>query len=620
MAKIKAVRHYDGYVNMLNKFGTPQDNSTAYQYQGDGIIPDMLLSHHYETNGIFTKIIDSPAEEATKYGFDLGFKDTKAGDYINDSLDTLDWEDNATTAIKWARLFGGALAVMLIDDGGGIEEPLDWNNIRSIDEIMVYDRSLVQPDYTRLYNFNNMSFSERSGKKFGRPEYYNVFSMFGSFTVHESRCLSFKNGVLPERTMQTLYRFWGIPEYTRIKKELRENVTSHGLGVKMLERCVQAIYSMKQLSSILASEQGEDEILKRIQAIDTARNILNTVAIDSEGESFDFKSFTLSGVKEILDSTCNMLSAVTNIPQTILFGRSPTGMNATGKSDLENYYNYIQRIQKLMLRRNLQKLIDIIIKCGLSEGKLSEPPQYKLKFNPLWSMSEDEQADIDQKKAQTELINAQTAQIYVGIGAIDPTEVRRGLAAQDKFDIETLLDDMDDEELFDDFISENNENILTKNQKNDIINADSDETKWITVNGTPIPVDDESGKLTGSVGEKIMSSGNNSNENEQNNKKTEQQRKSISGAIVGTKTKDGITVNSISEHAFKRIDERGYGASQIKGTYQLSDSKPSNDDPDNANLYERNGMRVVIDKNTGNIISVIRLDKKGGKKRGKKAH
>lgn len=41
-----------------------------------------------------------------------------------------------------------------------------------------------------------------------------------------------------------------------------------------------------------------------------------------------------------------MLSALTNIPQTILFGRSPAGMNATGESDFENYYNFIERIQK----------------------------------------------------------------------------------------------------------------------------------------------------------------------------------------------------------------------------------------------------------------------------------
>lgn len=50
------------------------------------------------------------------------------------------------TAIRWARLFGGSIAVMMINDGRGIDEPLDWRNIRSIDDIRVYDRSVIQPD------------------------------------------------------------------------------------------------------------------------------------------------------------------------------------------------------------------------------------------------------------------------------------------------------------------------------------------------------------------------------------------------------------------------------------------------------------------------------------------
>lgn len=37
-----------------------------------------------------------------------------------------------------------------------------------------------------------------------------------------------------------------------------------------------------------------------------------------------------------------MLSAVSEIPVTILFGRSPCGQNATGDSDFEQYYSMVQ--------------------------------------------------------------------------------------------------------------------------------------------------------------------------------------------------------------------------------------------------------------------------------------
>ena len=45
---------------------------------------------------------------------------------------------------------------MLIDDGRGLEEPLDWNNIRSIDELRVFERAVVQPDYASIYSSDPM--------------------------------------------------------------------------------------------------------------------------------------------------------------------------------------------------------------------------------------------------------------------------------------------------------------------------------------------------------------------------------------------------------------------------------------------------------------------------------
>ena len=446
----KAVRPFreDGYVNMMNKYGTKQDNSEAYRFEREAIIPDMQLTGLYEGNGLFAKIIDAPAEEALKHGFDLGLKNDEIDTFIEDALDTLEWEEKATTAIKWARLYGGAIIVMLIDDGRGLEEPVDWKHIRSIDELRVYERAVVQPDYQSLYlqDYGGRRAGNRVSK-FGRPEFYYVSSIYGSFLVHESRCLLFRNGVLPELTTNTTYLLWGMPEYIRIQRALRETLTAHGDSVKLLERSVQAIYSMKNLAQLLTTDEGENQVLKRLQVIDMARGLLNSIAIDSEGENYDFKVAQFSGVKDVIDATCNMLSALTNIPQTILFGRSPAGMNSTGDSDMENWYSFVERIQKLMLKQNLRNLLDVIFHAGVASGDIEEEPDYKLKFAPLWSLSDAEQAAVDQTKAQTAQIKAQTAQIYVDMQAIDPQEVRNGLAADEDFDVEDIVSEDESEDL-----------------------------------------------------------------------------------------------------------------------------------------------------------------------------
>ena len=432
----------DGYTNLLNKYGTAQDNSMAYSYEQEPVTTDLELIRLYEGNGLFTKIIDRPSEEAVKHGFDIDYGDEDIAEYVDDRLDELEFEDKFATAEKWARLYGGAIIVMLCDDGGGLEEPLDWNKVTTIEELRVFERAIVQEDYTSLYHFHFFD-SLKNKKPFGQPEYYHVYSTYGYFTVHYSRCLIFRNGRLPEQTTNSIYRYWGMPEYVKINRALRECITSHEDGVKLLERSVQAIYKMKNLAQLLSTDAGEDKVLQRLQVIDMARGILNSIAIDTDGEDYDFKSLPMSGVKDVIDATCNMLSAVTNIPQTILFGRSPAGMNSTGESDLENYYNMVENIQKQNMKANARTVIDLVLKQGLIEGKIPEIPKYKMKFAALWSMSETERADVSQKNAQTEQVKAQTAQVYIDSGVLDPSEVRKSLANEGEFDIEEVISEDD---------------------------------------------------------------------------------------------------------------------------------------------------------------------------------
>lgn len=449
----KAVRPYraDGYVNMMNKYGTSKDTTEGYRFRAEPVVPDELLTMYYEGNGLFAKIIDTPAEEAIKHGFTLeSTKDQKIEDFYTEALDELDWEETAMTAIRWARLFGGSIAVMMINDGRGIDEPLDWRNIRSIDDIRVYERSVIQPDYQSMFSYDPRDPFRTRGSRLGMPEFYHVTSRTGSFTVHDSRCLVFQNGILPENTTNSIYQLWGIPEYVRINRAIRDAEVAHGSATKLLDRSVQAVYKMKDLAAELATEEGEDRVLRRLQTIDMARGLLNSITIDSEGEDYDFRQFQFSGVSDVIDSTCNFLSALTSIPQTILFGRSPAGMNATGDADLENWYNYLERIQKRMVKKNLRYLLSVIFQAGVRTGEVDEVPKIKVEFNPLWSLSDTEQADLDQKRAQTQFTRAQTAQLYIDKQVIDPSEVRAKLADSEEFDVENMLDEYDDEDLFPD--------------------------------------------------------------------------------------------------------------------------------------------------------------------------
>lgn len=433
----------DGYVNMINKVGTSKDPLEGYQYQPETATPDIELAQVYNTNGIFTRIIDKPAELAVKNGYDYGIGDADLVKDIENTLSELKWKDTAAAALKWSRLFGGSVVLIGADDGGDWDEPVDLSAIQKVANLVVFERPEVQPDYNsvvnRVIDYSNVD-------RFDRPEYYFITPMYGGsqIRVHESRLLIFRNGRLPRTgSMSTEYMFFGAPEYDRIKRELRNTITAHGNGYRLLERCVQAVYKMKNLAAIMATEDGEDDVIRRMQLIDMARSLLNTMVIDADGEDLAFQTFQLGGVKDIIDESCNMLSAVTNIPQTVLFGRSPAGENATGEGDLTNYYDYVGQIQELCIRDNLQYLLRLILTSYLNTGKISEVPQMQLEANPLWNQSDKEKAELESQKASAQLTKAQATQIYVDMQVLDPKEVRRSLAKTDEYQIDEVLSEED---------------------------------------------------------------------------------------------------------------------------------------------------------------------------------
>lgn len=391
------------------------------------VVPDYDLAEKYQYNGLFSKIIDRPAEEALKHGMKYNVGDPQLEEFLDDALDRLDWEDKATTAIRWARLFGGSIIVMLLDDGGGLEEPVNWQDVRSVEELLVYERAVVQPDPDTY--------------RTGKATYFDVSSTYGGFfRVHRSRCLVFKNGSLPEFGAPQQYFYWGLPEYIRIKRDLSIVLKTHQNAANMIEKSVQPVYKMMGLQDTLATEGGDTAVLKRLNVIDQARGMLNSIAVDMDGEDYAFQTFQLSGTQEILESTYNLLSAVTCIPQTILFGRSPAGENATGESDLENYYNFVESIQKRMLKKNIRTLIKAIVQAGVYDGSIENPGNIKPTFKPLWSLSETEKATVELTKAQRAQVAAQTAQLYIDMQAIQPDEVRQALAKDEQVDVESILD------------------------------------------------------------------------------------------------------------------------------------------------------------------------------------
>ena len=91
------------------------------------------------------------------------------------------------------------------------------------------------------------------------------------------------------------------------------------------------------------------------------------------------------------------MAGAAGIPATRLFGRSPQGMNATGESDLKNYYEMIDQLRERHLRPALEKLLPVI---ALSEWGFL-PDRLDVSFPSLQTASPLEEAEIRAKNVET---------------------------------------------------------------------------------------------------------------------------------------------------------------------------------------------------------------------------
>ncbi|MCW2763989.1 MAG: hypothetical protein JWR85_4190 [Marmoricola sp.] len=388
------------------------------------LLPEMILQDAYLANGFGRRIVDCVAEEMTRAGFDLEGEtlDPAIKDNVQSRFEELNAMVHFCNAIKWARAFGGSAIVLGIKDGGTFTTPLDPTKIQAIEFMRVYDR----------FELSIASKYENVNKEnYGRAEIWRVSPATGGspYEVHESRIFIFDGDPIPNRLRQQ-NSGWGAAVLQKCLVELRRMNNGHKWAELLLERSQQAVHGIPDLSNTLASPEGEALVTKRVDVVDRVRNAQNTIVIDAL-ETFEVKSASLGGVSDVIDRFAEALSAVTGIPVFVLMGRSPGGLNATGAANEAAWYADIGNKQNTILKNPLDLLVSYIISEG--NGGANDGNDYTLKFNPLSVPGDKDEAETESKRALARKADADTAKLYVDMGALDPSEVRDSLADDSEY-------------------------------------------------------------------------------------------------------------------------------------------------------------------------------------------
>lgn len=403
----------DGYSEAFTGAGTNRDRSSFAKAKSAYLLQSSDVVNLYLADGFARKVVDIPAEEMTRAGIELeDIEDETLEKNIESKLQELDALKYMNDAIRWSRLFGGALLIYGVNDGGTLEVPLNVEGIKDVEFLRVYDRTQATIQCRVL---------DTNSPYYGDVELWLISPVDGGqpYIVHNSRCHIFDGESIPD-ILRNVNQGWGASALQACYDQLIRLGMSHQWANMLLERSQQAVHKIPELANTLRSPGGEALIQKRVDVVDMVRGILNTIVIDGM-EDYTVSSQSMAGLPDVLDRFAEALSAVSNIPVMLLMGRSDGGLSGTGKGELDSWYARVESMQNDILRKPIDRLVTYILKS------MSMNIEYCLKFKPLTVKSDKEKAETEKLEADAKKIKAETAVAYVGIGALDANEVRAGL-------------------------------------------------------------------------------------------------------------------------------------------------------------------------------------------------
>lgn len=597
-------RALDAFSNVLARLGAGTPNlleGTEYSLQR--MSRDFnTLNALYRESWIVRRIIDViPADMLKNWITITSGLDPDVEKRLSLTLRRTQLIDKIKRGMQWGRLYGGALGVMLVKHQGyDLSQPLqlDWIMPGDFAGLLIFDRwNGVNPSSELIEDI--------SDPDYGFPKYYTVTDPAGggSVKIHHSRVIRFTGNTLPfwEEIAEMQ---WGASVVESIFDELRkrDNVSWNIAQLTFMANI--RVLKMQDLGQLLAATDNESqaELLRTLEAQNMLLNNMGMQVMDA-ADGLETHQYTFGGLADCYQQFIMDISGAAGIPVTRLFGRSPSGLNATGESDLQNYYDMIAEKQESYLRPILNKVLPPFIISTLG----SLPDDFDFEFDPVAEPTDKERADL--AKCGTDNVVA-----AYNAGLISQRTALKELKQQsERTGVWTNITDEDIERASDSveppgemggmFGGEESLEPQAPAYARQVKNADA--TFWSEANDFNSHHSPENGRFCEADGvgggagrtNNLQESKNNATISTKETTAPEWFVKQNRPLLMNAEIKQLGRVRWISKHVFDRMWERGINAEEIKDT--IKNGERAVDNQYGGYIYSSNGIKVCVTKSGG---------------------
>lgn len=232
--------------------------------------------------------------------------------------------------------------------------------------------------------------------------------------VHASRLIRMVANEVPT-LLKPAYNFLGLAQAQLLWDYVMHFQECRVASQRLLSKFSLTVFKT-DMANVLFQAQGTDELDKRIALLVRNRSNDGVEAIDKEEEILKLET-PIGGVTDVVRQALEILAAINRTPAVKLLGISPAGFNATGESDIRNYYDHILSQQEKVLRPAIKRILDLI------QIRLFGKVDKSLTFD-FSSLSEADQA----AEAATQKTKADTMAVLLDRNIISPEECRKRLA------------------------------------------------------------------------------------------------------------------------------------------------------------------------------------------------
>jgi phage-related protein (TIGR01555 family) len=377
----------------------------------------------YRTLWQIQKVVDYFPNEMTKEWGKLTLKrNRKVQNEIDEATDNL--REVFREGQKLANLYGSAMAVIYIEDGGELYEPVNYDKIKSFQ------------GYSRIFDRWELTIAPKSysNNEPYNPEYYTLLTYSSNQKIpnntfiHKDRILRFRGKQLPPYE-QILNQGWEDSVLQPFLNPLKNYLAGYQYVTEALKDFEIMIVKIQDLNEKLsASEQGYRAIKQRAKEVSIDASSQRGLWMDKETEEVQILSRNFSNVEKIVDIALREMIGASGIDPGEFY-KEKDQIKANSKEERLASANRILSLQEEKWGKLIETQLDLI----LAPYNIKKSNR-KWEWLSTYSPTENEKLEMDDQESIT-------LDRYISNGVLTAEEVRSSVF--DNSDTKIMLNEVD---------------------------------------------------------------------------------------------------------------------------------------------------------------------------------